>query len=131
MLSNAEERYVVRKFAMLEATTSTNGVKILQEVTNKNVSRSTVEKTLYKHGFKSYKRRKAPAISKKNLAARKSYYQKHKGKTYDYFKNHIFSDEASYHLMSVKGGLSYYKKIGAATKTNSFLRTKNLVEKVL
>ncbi len=26
--------------------------------------------------------------------------------------------------MIVKGGLSYYKKIGAATKTNSFLRTK-------
>ncbi len=123
-LSNGEERYLLKKFNSMEATNSSSGAKIIQEATNKKVSKSTIKRTLYKHGYQSYKRKKAPLLTKKHINARKRYYEAHKGKSFDEFNNFIFTDESSYHLLGVKGGLTYYKKKSSKSNANSFIRTK-------
>ncbi len=71
-LSEKEERFLIKKFNTMEATNSTSGVKLIQEITNKKISKSTGKRTLYKHGYKSYKRKKAPLLTKKHLNARKN-----------------------------------------------------------
>ncbi len=124
ILNSREDRLLVRKYGNCEIKTSSQGVSLIRDITNKEVSKSTIKRRLYSDGYKSYKEKKAHLLSKKNLKARKKYFQTHKGKTYDEFENFIFSDESSFRILNVKGCGSYYKKANIGSKIKSVIRTK-------
>ncbi len=87
-LNKREEAIVVRKFKQGIISNATNGVDFI-----KNVSTQYVRHLLKTKGVTAHKRIQKPEISKKILKARKKYYLDHKGKTFDHFKNYIFTDD--------------------------------------
>ncbi len=57
----------------------------------------------------AHKRIQKLEISKKNLKTKKKCYLDHKGKTFDHFKNYIFTDQSTYSVKAVSVGDWYYR----------------------
>ncbi len=108
--------------------TTTNGVELVKEKYEKDVSNSTIRRILHQQGFKNYKKQHKPMISKSNILKRKNFYNFHKNYTYENFKNYIFTDESSFQLLNTKGGKTFYKTEGSKHNANSFIRTKKFLE---
>ncbi len=123
-LSARESRLLIRKYSIHEIKTSSQGVSLIKDISNKNISKATVKRNLYENGFKSFKESKAPHLSRANMKARKKFYETHKGKTYDDFCNIIFTDESTFRLLNVKGSGCYYKNARNKSGKQSFIRTK-------
>lgn len=110
VLSDKEKRLVLREFENARCTTAQNGVVFVKNQFDKTLSVSYIKNLLHKNGFRSYTQKKMPLLSSKNVKARKKFHIEHNEKTFDAFKNYIFTDESSYELIRVKGGLTFYKK---------------------
>jgi hypothetical protein len=71
-----------------------------QEQTRKKISHNTVRRRLFEFGFKSFKCAKKPALSKKNLADRKTWYKEYKNWPISEWNRVVFSDESRFQLVS-------------------------------
>ncbi len=97
---------------------STQGIQFAQKNFDKTVSDQCIRNILHRNEMKTYRRQKTPALNSKHKIAWKNFYLAHKNKTFDEFKNYVFSDESSFGL---EGGSIYYKTtLARAPKKVSF-----------
>ncbi len=87
ILSQKEERMIIRKYDSGKLENTTNGVSMVKEIFSKDISNSTIRRLVHKNGLRNYKKSCKPDISKKNIKARKAFYQKFKDS--NFFKNNL------------------------------------------
>ncbi len=88
-----------------------------------NVSDQYVRDLLLKYKLTAHKRIQKPLLTKRHLNARRAYYNTHKGKTYDEFKNYIFTDRSSFALIGIEKGNLYYRTMNSKAPTKSLIKT--------
>ncbi len=124
ILKPRETNVLVREFSKGSLETTTNGVELVKNYFEKNISNSTVRNILKENNFQNYKKIPKPFISRVNFQKRKNFYNLHRNFTYQDFGKYVFTDEASFQLLNAAGGQTYYKKKNVSTSTKSFIRTK-------
>ncbi len=122
-LTSREEKLIVRNFNNGKCETTTDGVNLVSETLQKTVSNSLIRNKLYENNMKSYKKQQAPLISKKNLRARKIFYEKYKNFTYEEWQKVIFSDESTFKIINAKGRQHFYSLKNNKQKNKVFVRT--------
>ncbi len=103
---------------------ASDGVSFVKSVIKKDVSDQHVRNILKSKGLTAHKKIKAPEISSKNIKLCKKFYHEHKGKTFDEFKNFIYTDESTFSVKSVSGGDWYYRCIDNKIPSQAVIRTK-------
>ncbi len=120
-LSVREERLILRDFRNGDLENATEGVRYIQKTFSKIVSNEFIRTLLKKNNIKAYHKRKIPFLTKKHLNQRKRYYECHKKKTFEDFKNYVFTDESTFGLIGLEGGRTYYKHINTKPGPKGFI----------
>ena len=124
ILTSKEKRHICSKFDRGVLQTSGKGVAYAFLNYQKKISNSTVKRALYEENFQSYTKKKKPMISPQNIQKRKQFYNQHVGKTFDQFKNYVFTDESTYRVIGSSGGETYYRKRNLSPSNHAYIRTK-------
>jgi transposase len=102
-LTKRQEKECAKKIVSGEVKSCTHLSKVLNEEGTVNVSRFTVARALNKRGLKAGEKKKKPALSKKNIAARLEFAKKYQNWTKNDWERVIFSDESKINFFNSDG----------------------------
>jgi transposase len=102
-LTKRQEKMCSKKIVLGEVKSCVHLTKVLNEQENIVVSRKTVARALNKRGLKAGEKKKKPALSKKNIAARLEFAKKYRNWTKNDWERVIFSDESKINFFNSDG----------------------------
>lgn len=114
LLSDYDNRLIVRSITSGKVNTATQAKKVLQDATNKSVSASTIRRSLKKAGMKGKVKPNKPLLSKKHQRNRLKFAERHMEWTPDDWKRVIWSDETKINRFGSDGRQWAWAKPGEA-----------------
>lgn len=122
-LTMRERRRVVKNALKNPKVSATMLAANIESVSGKVVTPQTVRNVLHDAGIKGRRPRKKPYISEVNRKKRLEFAKNYKGKTLDFWKNVIFSDESKFEIFKPKHVLTIWRKKNAAMEPQNILKT--------